>query len=250
VSKRFNILLLIFFFLFTTITVWGLKLNSTISTIFYLIIPSVYLLLKYPGFRKQILIFSLPFGVILATVLEYFATYNRIWVANSHLPNIFGYLSLESFLWWPGWIIIVIAIYNIFINPRHKKTNENFKWFILLLAISVVMFAIWLLLGSPRIEYAYLKFFSLPIIAPIIYLLIKKPKIFPNIIKFSLIVAIFSLIYEIVGLKLSHWTYPGEYIGIIHLFGINMPIEELLLWVILGSVAIVSYYEITNDDIS
>jgi hypothetical protein len=57
-----------------------------------------------------------------------------------------------------------------------------------------------------------------------------------------------NLLYELSSVYAGHWSFPGEYIGQVTLFGIAFAFEEFLFWIILASTAMLAYYELFSDD--
>lgn len=252
-KRQFDIVILITFFLFSTLFIWIFKLNNLITTFLYLVVPSLYLLVRYQNFRKRILIFALPVGITLSVTMQYLADFNKAWIwpINPSLPIIFKHIPLESFLWYPAWLVAVVALYEIFVDYKHpnQKISKNYKWFIIILLGYAIAFIVWLSIGSPTIEYAYAKLLSLPAIAPVVYILIKKPYLIPRLFKFSLSLLIFTLIYEIIALKVKLWGFPGEYSGFVDIFGVGIPLEEFILWITLGGASVAAYFETFVDDL-
>ena len=77
---------------------------------------------------------------------------------------------------------------------------------------------------------------------------IKRPKL---IIHSLLLVPYFSFVYishELTALYLGQWRFPGDYIGWVSMFGIQFPVEELIFWIILSSLAVSVYYEFLFDN--
>ncbi len=252
-KKLLDTSILILFFIISTVCIWLFKLNNLVTTFLYLIIPSIYLLSRYPTFRKRILIFALPVGITLSVGMQYLADFNKAWIwpVNPSLPIIFKHIPLESFLWYPAWLVAVVAIYEIFVDSRHpnQKISKNYKWFIILLLGYATAFVVWLSIGSPRIEYAYARLVSLPALALPVYILVKKPDLIPRLFKFSLVLLIFTLVYEIIALRIKLWSFPGEYSSFINIFGVGIPLEEFILWIVLGGASVAAYFETFVDDL-
>lgn len=57
------------------------------------------------------------------------------------------------------------------------------------------------------------------------------------------------MIYEIIALKIKLWSFPGEYSGFINIFGVGIPLEEFVLWVVLGGASVATYFETFVDDL-
>lgn len=86
-------------------------------------------------------------------------------------------------------------------------------------------------------------------VIPILLQMFNYPKVFS---KFALTAAyffVFTFMYEIAGLRLGWWAFPGtEFIGWVHIFGVSFPLEEFVFWFMLTAFAALSYYEFFEDD--
>ena len=59
---------------------------------------------------------------------------------------------------------------------------------------------------------------------------------------------VYYLIYEITGLQLGWWIFPGKYLAWVSVLGVNFPLEELFFWIVLTSISILSYYEFFDEN--
>jgi hypothetical protein len=58
----------------------------------------------------------------------------------------------------------------------------------------------------------------------------------------------FNIIYEIVGLRLRWWDFPGtQFVGHVSLFGVTFPFEEFFFWLVLGGFMVLSYFELFDN---
>ena len=57
----------------------------------------------------------------------------------------------------------------------------------------------------------------------------------------------YSLLYEITAMKLGWWSFPGEYIGLVTILE-TFPIEEFIFWILLFAMAVLTFFEYTEDD--
>jgi len=83
---------------------------------------------------------------------------------------------------------------------------------------------------------------------PFFYVIFKKPKLLGKLLKAGLFNVFLFLSFELTALHLDQWRFPGEYIGTVQIFGLIFPLEEFVIWIILGTPIILSYYELFVDD--
>ncbi|MBI2545235.1 MAG: hypothetical protein HYW22_01375 [Candidatus Aenigmarchaeota archaeon] len=247
--KRLDAIILVLFFIASTFLIMILRLNHLYSTFLYLVVPSIYLLLKYKNIRKKILIFVLPFGLVGSLLVEYFAEYNKAWVTSSSTLKLLTYVPLESIIWGLGYGAIVLTVYKIFLDFKHHPAanNYNYNWLIILSFCAFLALGIWIFLGPPEIDYAYAKFFGLPTVLILLYVIHKKPNLGPKFLELSIIFLMFSIIYEIIALKLGFWWFPGQYYTLVNIAGVGIPIEEVVLWIALGAPLVAAFFEAFNE---
>jgi len=84
---------------------------------------------------------------------------------------------------------------------------------------------------------------------PTSILLLRDKNIFKKILLPGLFFIPMHLLQEATGLLLNQWYFPGEYFALVPMPGTRtVPIEEFVIWIVLGSVAVLSYYELYIDD--
>jgi len=231
------------------------KPNAFGSIILFLIIPSIYLSIRGKEYVKKAIIFALLTGITTIIVLDYIAHITEAWlIPNSILPfRLFGLVTLEVILWALFTCYFIIIFYEYFIDKHRtqKVWNTKMKYVLMTALIAFVSFLI-VLFASPsllNIPYFYLIWGTIILLIPFLIQLFRYPK---TTSKFFLAAAYFfylHFIYELTGLKLGWWKFPGkEFIGWVSVFGTSFPLEELIFWFILLALATISYYEYFDDD--
>lgn len=251
-EKLFDAVILISFFIISTIFIVTLKLGHITTFLLYFGFPSFYLLVKYPSIRKRILFFAIPLAVAALFLEDYTGLINRAWLTTTIFPiKILGVIPLEDFIWGLLLAVLILVVYEVFVDIRHPnpRISKNYKWFIIMMVGVFIAFFTMLIHNPPRTSFAYFKFFLPLHLLPIIYIMIRHPNLVPKLIKISLIFFVFFLIYEIIGLHFNFWSFPGEYIATTEMFGVVIPLEELLLWVVLISATVVAWHEEFVDDL-
>jgi len=231
-----------------------IKPNSLTSIILFLGLPAIYLSFQGKEYVKKVFLFSIAVSIPLMIVLDYISHLTGDWYIFSSIPyRLFGFVSFEVLLWAFSTCYFIIIFYEYFINKhRTKKTwSPKIKYIAGAGVLLLIVFLI-LLVTLPsllNIPYFYLIWGTFILLIPFLFQLFKYPK---TTSKFFLAGAYFfylHFIYEVTGLKLRWWTFPGpNFIGWVNMFGIGFPVEEIIFWFILLALTTISYYEYFDDD--
>ena len=125
------------------------------------------------------------------------------------------------------------------------------KYLIVLVLVSFSLF-IAVLVASPallRIPYSYLALGVILGLIPIILEAVHCPQKFRKLLQAQAYFFYLAFVYEVTALKLGWWAFPGtEFVGWLEVFGVRFPFEELFFWIMLGSLAALSYYQFFDDE--
>lgn len=235
------------------ISLW-LKANFLLSTLLFFGLPSVWLSFQKPERVKKLLLFSVLLAIPLTIIIDYIATIDQSWfVPETIFPSrLFGVIPYEDFIWGFGLIYLVTMFYEHFLDKHPDKLIwKPMKYWGILAGIALVVFTFLFVTDAEilHIKYAYMILGLTLWIGPSVIFLFFYPHLLK---KFFVTLAYFfpaALVFELTGLYLGQWTFPGEnFVGWVNLFGHSFPFEELLFWLILGPIGILSYYEYFNDD--
>jgi len=231
------------------------NLNTLTSIILFLGIPSFYLSFRGPKYIKKSIFFSLIVSIPTIIMIDYIAHLTNIWVIPySILPfRLFGSVTLEVILWAIFNFYFVIMFYEYFLDKHFTKRllNPKIKYLILAILIIFLIFIIFLFNATDllKIPYFYLWFGIILILIPIINQLLSYPALTTKLFKTAAYFFYLTFIYEVTGLTLGWWAFPGtEFIGWVSILWASFPIEEIVFWCILFAMAILSYYEFFEDD--
>lgn len=250
---------------FWIITIWPflasilsfvLNANMLFSSILFFGAPAIYLSIR--NYRKIIktFLFAAVLGFLLSIITDYIMARTGGWnFPTSVFPRLFGgYVTVEQIIWIFLYIYFVVIFYETFLDRDNssESVRPNLKYLFL---ITTAVFALFVLLYALKpnllkIDYFYLRSGIILAIIPLAAVLFSFPNLYK---KFSIAAAyffFFSLIYELTGLALGHWEFLGknQYVGMVEVFGLRFPIEELFFWIILGAMGILAYYEFFDDD--
>lgn len=230
--------------------------GALVSVLMFFGVPSLVICWHLP---RRTIMKAAAFSALLATpsiiVIDYIAHVNGQWlIPHSILPwRLFTFVSLEVVLWAVMNGFVVVAFYALFIDrtrdrelvrPRLRRLTALF---LAIFLVFVVLYAG----GSVglHIPYFYLLFGTVLILIPIAIELSRHPMLLRKFIPPALYFFYLSFVYEIVALHLGWWRFPGtQYVGWVSVARVRFPLEEFAFWLMLLSMAILSFYEAFDDD--
>ncbi len=231
------------------------RADIMVSMLLFLGIPAVYLSVLKPSCVKMAAFFSAIASVPLAIIIDYVMELTGGWFLPYSVFGsfrLFGYVTIEQLIWLFLYLHMVAMFYENFLDKSctHQLYRPKMKYFV---AVLFILFGLFLtaLLISPevlKIHYFYLKIgllFTLPII---IFSLVKSPDFYLKFFWTGVYFFALSLVYEITALLLGQWTFPAEHqsVGYIGFGAVRFPLEELIFWIMLGSVAVLLYYSLLH----
>lgn len=230
-----------------------LKLNIIVNIILFYVVPATYYSYKIPGQVKKSLTFAFIGGLILSC-FDYIWELTGAWITPTIFPFKFlGVASVENILWSFAWIYFVVSFYEYFFEKdfnKEKTATTTYRLFAVsclgFLLLLVVVFVLKINLSVP---YSYLVLGTL-LSLPALYLLLNYPNIRSKFIRVGAYFFYQSLMLELAALYLGYWYFPqsGQFIGKVTLLGLTFPFEEFVLFITFGSVIVLSWYELFDDD--
>lgn len=227
------------------------KVGRIIFVFLWFFLPIHILLSHHPKIRNHISRFTLVFGLTAGLFIEAIAERGSAWHYETAFPfATINNLPLEALIWYVLWFGVTAAIYRVFfdIDKHSTKPVRFFKYHqpLLLCLLVVVMSAVtitffWRPPSPTFLTYLYL--IAPLFIAPTIYTLILHPYLFIPMAKTTAALLVFAVAFEIIGLIVGWWTYPGAYIFALPVGQSVLPLEEIIFWIIAGPFFVISLYE-------
>jgi len=254
-KKTIDLIILLIYPVIASALSFLLNVNSFISVVLFLVVPSLYLSLRLKTHIKKSLIFSAIISVPAIIITDYIANITQQWlIPNSILPfRLFGIVTIEIIAWSFFSIYFIIMFYEYFLDEHTAKKlwHPNMKYLISFILLVVIIFLI-LFFNFPsklNINYFYLSFGVVLILIPVLIELFSYPNLAAKFFKAGAYFFLLTSIYEITALKLGWWEFPGkEFIGWVSILGVQFPIEEFFFWLMLFAMAFLSYYEFFYDN--
>jgi hypothetical protein len=252
-NKKIDFLVVLLLLAVTASAWFFLDLKPMVGGIFFTFIPSFYLIIRKKKNFKKIFLAVLAFGILVGLAFDFLETISQAWVVpRIFLPwRLFGVWPVDNLLGYIEMTLLMVVFYEHFLDDEKRKKISK-KIFLGLLGLSLAVIIIWGLFilnpASLNISYAYLKGGLVAIILPII-LGWWKPKLIP---KFLAMAAFFFPVWltaEVIALKTGGWIFPGQYLGLVEIFNVKFPFEELFFWMLSYAAVLTAYYEFFIDDL-
>jgi len=232
---------------------WFFNLKAVIGGTIYTVIPSLYMFLRKKKNYKKIFLGTILLGTLAGMIYDSVAYLNKTWTTDILIHwKFLGISPIDDIIGYTAMAFLIITFYeHFFDDEKNKKLSKNFSKgamilsFVLLIVSAIIIINPLLL----KIPYPYLILSLIAIIFPIVFAII-HPKIIP---KFLMTGAYFFFVWflaEMVALnaKTNGWAFPGQYIGLVTVFGVTFPFEELFFWMMWYAITVISYYEFFIDD--
>jgi len=231
-----------------------LHVDTFVSVLLYLAVPSIYLCYRRKKNYKKILIASVVLGLVAGMAYDFMAEFNHAYAvhyANDILNfRVIGKTPVGDFLWAFLIPFSIIVHYEHFLD-KERVTALSKRFPIGILAGAIVFFsAVAYLVFFPTSRswpYAFM-IVGLLSAVPLFALLFERRQIVEKILLSSVFFFVLNLVFEVSALTLKQWSFPGEYIGWMYFAGVSFPAEEFFLWIIPSSAVFVLCYEVLFDD--
>lgn len=219
-----------------------------------LVIPAViYMGIKKKKNWKKILIASLTFGPIFGAALSFYAEATQSWSTNDYIFNFrfLGLNTLEEIIGHGLMALNIFVFYEHFVDHEDWKTKKLAKYAVLT-GILGTLFLLAIYYIRPELfdtfRYPYLVVGFIAII-PTIYILFTNPKMLSKLLPVAAYFFFLWFVVQYFAVGYNYWSYPGDrHIGIVRIFDVEYPFEELFFWMLLYAPTLVAYYELTFDD--
>lgn len=240
--------------LFSVPIILKFQVKPLTSSVFFFIIPSIYLLVSKPRSLKRIFTASLLFGLLFGFTFDFLAIVNKAWsepIGQLVFPyKFFGIVPLDHLIWFFFWVFLIVVFYERFVEREvNNSISHNFIYALLpsIFALVAILILYFTIPNFLMFDYAYfwLGFFTL---LPLAYLARKQPRLINKFLKIAPFFIFLFLVFELTAIKLGQWYFPGQYIGSVTLFNLSFPFEEFFFWILMSSTVVLAYYELVVDD--
>lgn len=224
------------------------------SILVFFVLPAVYLSYRKPEEIKKTLIFSSVAGIPLVIISNYISSVagQRLLPDSILYTKLFRVVSFEAVLYTFSLLYLNVIFYKYFLDKGGAVENVGNKMKYLttfvLSAFALFVLAYFRYPEILDIPYFYAIVGFVMVLVPILIEFIEFPGLIYKFFLNSNYFFFLLLAYELAGVKMGWWIFPGKFLGWVSLAGISFPVEEFFFWIILSSAAILTYYEFFDDD--
>lgn len=229
---------------------FAFKLNYLVSSLLFWGGPAVYLSFAARRSALRAALFAVVGTCTVGLIADHLAVANGAWrVSHTVFPfRLFGLLPLEDIIWSVLCIYTIVMVLEVLLAKHHSQARPLSKLPYGLLAVLAVLGIV----GHGAIGHAsvlrhipdaYMAAGIVCIVLPAAAFLIRFGQYRSYLAKAALCVVPITFLQELVGSRLHLWVFIGSgYIGRVQLLGVGVPYEELLFYVLFGSVGILAFY--------
>lgn len=252
--KKLDLILLLIYPILGVLSSHVFNINAFGSVLVFFGLPSFYLSIRATKYAKRAIIFSLVASVPLTIIIDYIAHLTGQWIIpNSILPRIFEYVSIEVMIWAILNCYFVVMFYEYFLHHHFTKKlwcrELRYLFIIELLLFILFLFAYYFSPAYIHIPFFYFWFGVVIILIPVILQLFTHPRFISKFFETAAYFFYLTITYEITALQLGWWDFPGKkFIGWVSIFNIRFPLEELIFWLLLLAMCILTFYEYFDDE--
>ncbi len=252
--RRIDIAMVIILPIIATLITFVCKTSLFVSTLLFFAAPTVYLTFRNPGIFKKSFLFAFLFSIPLSLFIDILATINGAWVIESSIfpVKLLGIATIENYFYGLLWVLYAVIFYEHFFDKGRKrdKTSPHIKYLLYLsgVLLAYIFLGIFMIPGLLYIPYFYLVMGISFVIMPLVLFLYHYPIFTRRYIVLGIYFFSVLFLFEIAAIYAGQWTFPGDFIGFVTLFGFRFPVEELIFCMATSTLSILSYYEFCDDD--
>lgn len=252
-SRGRQLSLLYFFPLGAVIFALVTHANTLASIFLFWGLPSILITFWSPRRAIKAASFAAVLTFFLIALNIIFYTTKQWYVVSMFSNHIFGIMAWEDIPYFFFFVYFPIIFWEHFYEKQVREKNWNKKMTrltaaFLLASLAIVGAHYW---APYLIQIPYFYFVGVVLFAaiPLAIELLARPHLKPKFFRVAIYFAYVGILYELSSLYLGQWYFPTEKMfGWIVIHNLRFPIEELFAWMILGSSAILTWYEYFDDD--
>lgn len=231
------------------------QIGLLVSTLMFFGLPAAYIAIRNPHVIKKCVLFSLCLSVPLSLCIDTLAALNGAWVVpETVFPwKIFGVATWEVYIFGLLWAFYAILFYEHLDNGRADNEISPRVKYLVYLALALVSYVVVGVFFDNRllyIPYFYLAVGIVLVVTPLGLFLLCFPHFRRKFLFVGVYFCFLLFFFEVVAVMRGQWTFPGvDFVGVLPVFGHRVPIEEILIWMVLATPALLSFYEIFTDDL-
>lgn len=199
--------------------------------------------------RKKVFVFSIVSAAIFAPPIELAARLANVWDVQSVFPRPFGLIPIENMLFAFINFFWVLSFYEYFVDgDTEHKVSRRFRVLTLLYCLMAITIYTLFVTNPDIVGMNYFALAVPIVIAPAAIIFWKKPEWLRKTVVPTLFFTGVFFIYEMVSLHIGSWWWPGDYAAPLIINGRVFPLDDVIIWYLLSTPALVGGYEFFADD--
>jgi hypothetical protein len=233
-NKLKDILVVSAIIIFADVLWLSLDLKPLTGGLLFTILPVIYMGIKRQKNWRNITSASIVLGLLLGAAFDLIQSFNASWIVDRLVVpwKIFGVLPVDNIIGYFIMTLLVLVFYEHFLRQSITidLPKRFYKVSVIVFLLTVAIFALFAI--TPEIFAIRFAYLLGGIVASVIvlYALWKRPYFLNNSLRLAAYFFFVWFAAEIVALKTSGWTFAGEYIGWVSVFGVYFPFEEMFFW--------------------
>ncbi|MFH1649930.1 MAG: hypothetical protein ABIA93_05250 [Candidatus Woesearchaeota archaeon] len=235
-TERQDIIFLAGLLIIAPILIFLFHASFFVAILIYFGIPSLYFSIRNPHAVKKAVLMALP-ALPLCLILDALAFMNKAWDVASVFSFRLLLIPLEDFLFSFLFVYLIVIAYEQLFGTDEKPNYRRLTIFWLATIILVLaFFAAYAWAPSIlNIPYYYTWLLGIVFIIPFGLGLLFMPFLRKSVLLTGAYFFVLMLPWEIMANNFGMWTFPGDYVTRITLFGTSFPLEEFLTWMVFGA---------------
>ena len=250
-KDRIKIALLLAYVLAACLLVYFWRPTYLLSIVIVLVPPSAANWLWLKEARQRILFFAAVTTALFAPPIELTSRLAGAWDVQSVLPRPFGIMPLENLLFAFLNFFWVLSFYEYFSGQDVRRPPSRRIRLLLGLYVGLDILVFGLFLWRPAlVSVSYAWTGLLILLLPSVLIFRRYPGLLRRTALTTLFFAAVFFSYEYVSLCIGSWWWPGGYIFPVRLCGRVFPIDDVIIWYLLSTPALIAGYEyfVVGDD--
>ncbi len=205
-----------------------------VTALYFFALPAVFLAWRIPKRLVRDLLGAILLGPVFGFMFDYYGYINHLWTYHDQLMALSRFLGtpLDILCWSFVWALYLEFLFEHFWEPAGNGRLSRAYLPMLLFTLWGSAWLVWhgasFVVGDAR-AYLWTGIFSLWPIAAAAYL---RPRLMPAALLAAFAGLPLNMLFEWSSCAAGYWTFDAQYVGIVHIFGCALPIEELIFWVL------------------
>lgn len=249
-EKKFKLSILTLYVMVSSLLLYFIRPTYLLSIVIVLFPPAILnsYWVKSGSFRK-ILIFSTITTILFAPAVELMSVLANAWHVQSVIPRPIEYIPIENMIFAFVNFHWVLCFYEYFVDRDKKEViSQKFKYLVLLYVFFFFLVFTLYFIDKSLITLNY-AIMAIPVlIVPATIIFLKNPRLLKKTFLPTLFFFYVFFVFEMVAIQIGNWWWPGEYVFPITVNGKIFPLDDVFIWYVISTPALIGGYEFFVDD--